>query len=71
MQILWEKRGDWWIKTRIKDDGIPIHTYHYKRKAASPFPTIKIQTNLSRRLSGYLLIKKDLKDIICLLVEPQ
>lgn len=54
----------WHKKTYINKSGQPIYTYYYQRKSSKPGITIEINTRLSRHYCAYILIEKDLQDIL-------
>lgn len=66
-KIYWEKRDEWWIKRFLSKDGKYVFSYHYQRKSAPAQPKRIIETLISHKLAGYLLIEKDLEDIAALL----
>ncbi|STX50464.1 Uncharacterised protein [Legionella busanensis] len=70
MKTEWKKvDDDWYEKKTINEQRVPVFTYHYKRKSASPTPTILLKTKLAQNLCGYILIKKDIKDTILFIQE--
>ncbi|HZW61211.1 MAG TPA: hypothetical protein VFF04_03215 [Candidatus Babeliales bacterium] len=54
----------WHQKIYINKSGQPIYTYYYQSKSSKPGITIEINTNLSRQYCAYILIEKDLQDIL-------
>lgn len=68
--IYWQKIYDiWWQKIYINGMGMPIYTYHYKRKASKPCIIFEINTDVSKKFCGYTLIEKDVRDILIFLEE--
>lgn len=59
----WKKIDSfWWQKIFIPSSGQPKITYHYKTKKCSPCKVIELDTRISKRLTGFSLIEKDLRD---------
>jgi hypothetical protein len=54
----------WHQKIYINKTGKPVYTYHYLSKSSKPGVTIEIDTRLSRHYCAYILIEKDLQDIL-------
>lgn len=64
-KVKWSKIDNtYWQKIFIGDSGQTHVTYHYKNKSAAPCIAIEIDTHISRQISGYSLIEKDLRDTI-------
>jgi hypothetical protein len=55
---------EWHQKIYINKTGQPVYTYHYQIKSSKPGITIEINTKLSRHYCAYILIEKDLQDIL-------
>lgn len=54
----------WHQKTYINKSGQPVYTYYYQNKTSKPGVAIEIDTKLSRHYCAYILIEKDLQDIL-------
>lgn len=66
----WQKIDDiWWQKIYINDMGMPIFTYHYKKKSSKPCVVLEITTDVSKKICGYTLIEKDIRDVLIFLEE--
>jgi hypothetical protein len=70
--LTWNQLSEnWFQKIIVSKTSRIIYSYHYKGKTGKPCVVIELNTPISRQLSAYALIEKDLRDALSFLEEHQ